>query len=504
MQVAQTVWKGLRSVKRWSLAHTYLLLSIATPLVIRTIPEILAGPWPLGFDTVWVYAPFVKDVETKGLLFSLSGIANEQAAPLVFFFLGLAASATKADPFAITKAAAPALYGFLGFSLYWFAKRGLQWDSRKSLLLVLVTTLYFVPLRFSWDMYKNTLGLAFLFLALTYLESGQNSREKWLLATFSGLTILSSELTSVVLGSVTGILFLWSKIQKRHWNWHLLVLAGISVVAVLFYLHVLVPRVIPYSPLAPPLPQSIFPYDYVGANEDAYVYPTLFDVYASVLALTAFLLGPILLLAFRGFFPERRLFSMSFALGIGAFSLLFSPFAAIPAWHRWLYMLAFPILILATGGLLTFSRRGRIAILGILVLSAAAFIGPSDGGALPYFTTSYTVRYIPPSLMRTTVLLADSPDVVRVATWLNQRLQPDSILVANIWFTGWAKLYVDTMPVYTFVNPLQVDSASLSGFSHVYAIDWAGGSGEVGPVLLPAGATEIFTSGRISAYELIR
>src|SRR3989304_2732166 len=39
MQVAQTEWKGRRSDKRWSRAHTYLLLSIATPLVIRTIPE---------------------------------------------------------------------------------------------------------------------------------------------------------------------------------------------------------------------------------------------------------------------------------------------------------------------------------------------------------------------------------------------------------------------------------------------------------------------------------
>ncbi len=136
--------------------EAFLLFSIAFPLSIRTIPEILAGPWPLGFDTVLAYAPFVKDVETQGFGAALARIYP--AAPLVYAFLGIAAVSTGAPPFAITKCAAPLLYGFLVLSLYYFGRRRLHWDQRKSLFLVLVTTLYFVPLRFSWDMYKTSSG----------------------------------------------------------------------------------------------------------------------------------------------------------------------------------------------------------------------------------------------------------------------------------------------------------------------------------------------------------
>lgn len=146
-------WRRLLEATK---SRRFLLLSILFPFFLRVIPEILAGPWPLGFDTVLSYAPFVKDVETQGLGSAFASFFTfNHPAPLVYVLLGFGAVATGAPPFAITKAAAPLLYGFLGLSLYYFGRRGLQWDQGKSLFLVLVTTLYFVPLRFSWDMHKN-------------------------------------------------------------------------------------------------------------------------------------------------------------------------------------------------------------------------------------------------------------------------------------------------------------------------------------------------------------
>jgi hypothetical protein len=80
----------------------------------------------LGFDTVWIYAPFVKEVQTKGLEEAFSGVYP--AAPLVCALLGIGAAVTGATPFVITQAPAPLLNGFLGLSLYYFGRRGLQWD----------------------------------------------------------------------------------------------------------------------------------------------------------------------------------------------------------------------------------------------------------------------------------------------------------------------------------------------------------------------------------------
>jgi hypothetical protein len=237
---------------------------------------------------------------------------------------------------------------------------------------------------------------------------------------------------------------------------------------------------------------------------DVYAYPTLTDVYVSVLTLTGFLFAPILPLTVHGVLKDRRIVMTSGVLAIGAFSLLVSPYAALPAWHRWLYMLAFPALILATNGVLRLGRKGRIGVLVILIFLAASYIGPPSGASLPYYSTAYTLRYVPPSLMRNTVGLEDCSDVVRVVSWLNDQRVQDSLLVANIWFVGWAKLYANSMDVYGFVDPSQVTKGNSTSYQHVYVLDWAFGQGGFQARLLPVGAFEVYVSGRIAVYEIVR
>src|SRR5439155_24981339 len=143
---------------------------------------------------------------------------NEQAAPFVYVLLGLVAIATHAAPFAVTKGAAPLLYGFLGLSLYSFGRRGLGWSKERSLLLVGVSALYFVPLRFSWYMYKNTLGLSFFFLVLADLGRTHGGRCRLVLVLGAALCILSSELTAALLAGTALSLTLWTRFVGRRWD----------------------------------------------------------------------------------------------------------------------------------------------------------------------------------------------------------------------------------------------------------------------------------------------
>jgi len=147
---------------KYLITHRMAFFSLSFPALIRSIPELIAGPWPLGFDTVSSYAPFVKIVQTQGLEPAFAGLLwREHVAPLLYWILGLIASFISLSPFAVTKSIAPLLYALLGVSLYSFARRGLVWDQKKAFLLVIIASLYFVPLRLSWDLYKNTLGYAF-------------------------------------------------------------------------------------------------------------------------------------------------------------------------------------------------------------------------------------------------------------------------------------------------------------------------------------------------------
>jgi hypothetical protein len=206
----------------------------------------------------------------------------------------------------------------------------------------------------------------------------------------------------------------------------------------------------------------------------------------------------------KGRFLDIRLTTFSVVLGIGSFSILVSPYAALPAWHRWLFMLVFPGIVLGTAGFLRLRQRARIAVVLVLVFLGIAYIGPPNGFSFPYYTTPGTWSYVPPSLMRNTVLLQDCPDVVRAAAWINDLGTPSSVVLADIWFVGWAKLYVKSMDVYGFVDPSQVTTGNFTSYPHVYVLDWALGQGGFQARLLPAGASEVYVSGRIAVYEIAR
>ncbi len=502
MRTVNSLRRVLEVLGQWSVTHKFLLLSAAIPLVIRTIPEVLAGPWPLGFDTVWIYAPFVKDVETKGFQASFQGVVDLRAAPLMYVLLGLAAVATNAAPFALTKATAPVLYAFLGFAIYFFGRRGLGWTPQKCLLLVVVSTLYFVPLRFSWDMYKNTLGYSLFLLALSELGRVSLRRGGPFLFLYSGLCILASELTAVLLGATALVLVLWTVFKEKKWDVPTALVAGFGGIALLYYGHFLVQPISPETPLARLPPQTGILYNYVGSNVDVHVYPALLDVYVSVFALTALLFAPILWPAIAGRFPDTRLLASSFVLGVGSFSLLVSPFAAIPSWHRWLYMLVFPALVFATGSFFRLNRRPQVIVLAILVLLGGTFIAMPDDLALPYYTSPQTLRFIPPSLLRNTVGLQDSPDVVTVLLWFDDLRISRAVLIADIWFVGWAKLYVGSVPIYEFVHWAQIDGGNFSAYDRVFLLYWVVGQGGYQSQRALVDAPQMFSSGRIALYEI--
>lgn len=478
------------------------LLAVALPVIIRTIPELLAGPYPLGFDTLWVYAPFVRDVENNGFAAAMLELGSRRSAPLMYLLIAIVASLSRAEPFLVVKGAAPLLHGFLVFSMYYLAKRGLGWDNKRCLLIILVSTLYFVPLRFSWDMYKNSLGYGLLILALAHLRKSSTSRERWSFFLLAGLSILASELTAVLLGAIMGLIFLQDLVRRRRWNLAALATGVTAFAAILIYLRLMFPVSAPASPLAPIPRMTSFPYNYIGSAVDIYNYPGLGDVYVTVLFLSGMILAPLLPFALLGLRRDRLVCTWTFALVVGAFSLLVVPFAAFPLWHRWLFMLTFPALIFTVRGLSRFGRKSVLAFLLVIVLLSTSFMVLLPANAFPYYSNPYTLPYIPSSMVQNTVPLEDSPDIIKALQWLNEMRFEESVLLAHISFVGWAKLYSNIPSIYGFVDADQVNDGNFSAFRHVFLVYWAPTKGWFEASLLPEGTVEIHRSGNIALFEL--
>ncbi len=172
------------------------LIAFLIPLIIRCAPELLNGPYIVGFDTMGFYVPNTLLWLQNG--FELWGYLT--FAPLFYTLLMSVVGA--GIPIIIALKVLPPLFlGLLSLSIYFFARNGLGWSSHKSLMPALLGTIYFVALRISWDMLRNELGLIFLFVALTLLTKKTNDKKRnyLFLSLLSFAVVLSHQLTSVLL-----------------------------------------------------------------------------------------------------------------------------------------------------------------------------------------------------------------------------------------------------------------------------------------------------------------
>src|SRR3989442_10742373 len=131
--------------------HKLAFAAFLVPLSIRSIPEILSGPYPVGWDIIAYYVPNTIDM--------VSGRMNVweiiTSPPVMYAITVPAYVLTRTNLVLTFKVLGPILYGFLGWSIFWFCQRRLHWSGSKALYAVLFISAYFVTLRISWDAYQT-------------------------------------------------------------------------------------------------------------------------------------------------------------------------------------------------------------------------------------------------------------------------------------------------------------------------------------------------------------
>src|SRR5690348_8296550 len=145
----------------------FALAAFLIPLAIRTVPEIIVGPYPIGWDIIAYYIPNSIDLASGSM--NLWGVITSP--PLMYAIVVPTYILTKANLILIFKVLGPILYGFLGWSIFTFCVRRLQWSGKKAIYAVLFISAYFVTMRISWDAYQAELGLGLFLLAQTIIEA---------------------------------------------------------------------------------------------------------------------------------------------------------------------------------------------------------------------------------------------------------------------------------------------------------------------------------------------
>ena len=463
------------------------LAALLIPFTIRIIPELIAGPYPIGYDTIGSYVPFMLDWST-GNFKSFNPFIGGW---ILYAVLGITYTYTHIDPVAITKLTAPLLYSGLVFSEYCFARRTLGWDEKKSGFLIVVSSLYFASLRVSWDLFRNTLGLVMLFPALILNQELLTKRRAVLLAAISWLIVATHLLVGTLLLGISLLGFLQTKEGR-------------------------IPRVLAMLPGAAEFVSSLVGFQFKGTSIISFGASTIEPL--SSYAFAGFVLLPLFPMALFGFARTAnaaiRSWCLTCLVGIvlGTTPLATNPGLITP--DRWALMLSVPMIIIAVEG---YSRlhfkplRKWFPISGFLKLSwlclvallGITFMALPAADAFPYFVSFATTS--PTSMLQSTVPLEDSQSLVTAISWLSSNARPGAVIMADHVMGGWLReYYKGTNPVVGYGPELTLQqdlTLTLSkGYQIVYTLWWIDHFGLYGEPTVPSGFEVTHIEGRIGVF----
>jgi len=484
--------------------HILPAMAFLVPFAIRLIPEILVGPYIMGFDTMGFYVPNTLAWLNEGIdLWGLLAVA-----PL-FYTILMAIAAAGVPLIVALKVIPPLLLGVLGSSIYLYAHKGLGWSFIKSLAPALLGTIYFVALRVSWDMLRSELGLIFLFIVLTILAQIKNkSWRHYFLLTFAMFAVaLSHQLAATIMLWIIFLKIVYTLYQKDVYKSLYLVVSSLPAATFFFFINFL-----SYTPA--------LLVEYQNTTGSPLANWLGFSSYFAMLASEAgfffycFLpLIPLLLLSIKRF---GTLQLRSWLLLI--FILLLIPFSFVSPF-RWLLLLIYPLSFYVTEALsklsshkpkhIRFSMQ-RIAVLYLIlstgILSFGFIFFPPET-PFAYFNPEYLNYYqyqIPSSMQQNTISIKDFQATENALQWFKENENSTAIILTHVVFYSWAlqTLNADQIRNYGFDDPLK--SAGLArqeGHTQIFLIWWISGKGWYAQSTLPSAFQEVYHDGNIAIYH---
>jgi len=495
------------SIKAWTGNHAYIFpfLAFIIPLIVRTIPEILMGPYVLGFDTMGFYIP-------NTLVFLHSGGADLTLYLLngqLFYAIFTSIVAAGGSAIWTLKVIPPLLLGFLGLSIYAYAKKGLAWSSLKSVFVAVLGTVYFVALRSSWDLLREEFGFVFLFVVLMLLIKQKNSSWKHyaLLSLAIGAVVLSQQLVSVIMFGVV-IFTVAYELFRKNFSEAAKVL-GVSLPWAIFFVIVYLSGAVQsgFLNVSTTVVSPLTTWTGFASYQSMLISEGGFFLYCFLPLLPLIVIGICL-------FGNLQLRSWL----ILSLILLFIPFASVSPF-RWILMLMYPFAFYATDSLsrlksIKWKRfhitASRIAIL-YLVLSTAilsfGFIFMTSENAYFYFNSAKFNSYpnqIPSSMLQNTLPVSDCQSTINALQWFKENVSSSAILLTHTAFYGWALLTLSENQVrnYGFGNPANAATAvAQEGYTQIYLIWWINGQGWYEQPTVASAFHEIYQSGEIAIYH---
>ncbi|HJR46749.1 MAG TPA: hypothetical protein VJ799_01200 [Nitrososphaeraceae archaeon] len=438
--------------------HAALVVFILC-IALRAAPELIAYPYPIGYDVINYYIPTVTNFEDKW------DIVSKQF-PLYVTFLYIVSITTGLPAYSVIVAVIIAMTGIFGVSIFYLGRTLLKLGISHSVFIAIFAILQLAVLRTTWDFHRDIFALTTMIFVFSLLS--RNNAGWKPLALILGLTTLTVAADRMV-GALFSVSVAVYAIVTRRRD---IALTGILAIAMFYALAV--------STQSTPDIKTITSTEIPQNNKE------LKEFYNPIDLLLFFIVvnGLLLAAAAIGFLNiKNTLLKIPLLVCLmGSFSWLAFPENRYLLADRWIILAGIFLSVFAGYGILHLIRnlRRRFTIAGC-ILGAFAVLGvsfaviPHHSATALYGIIGLHSEHLPPLTMQfNSIDVEDNDELLSAIAWINKNTEQDALIVGQNHWRGFMELYLENERTYHFSEDPQTTAEALSKRGQqVYLIEFS-------------------------------
>jgi hypothetical protein len=417
--------------------------------LIRIIPEIIAYPYPIGYDTINYYIPLANEIKFDSLNYQFN---------IFSYFIYILKTFTSLNPYNLIIVLSSITYGLFSISIYLLLN---VLNVKFDWLMTIFILFQISALRTTWDLQKDILALSFTFLIFYFILKDRNTRYHknkiiyfGLIISLVILTIFTDTMISFLIILSLSIYFIIKKDKK-----YIISLGMIITILVTTFLI---------------LNGDNNNNSQISRNINTILNGTIEEnVHYSPLNLVILFIminGLLLPFLFYGLKYLRELL-LYIPLGltlVGSFTWLVLSYSSILLPDRWIILSGIFISIFSSYGLVKLSSSSYafsnyknkinykilIPILSTYILIGLFYMILPSTYAFPIYGLFYgfTQNFVPITMQFNSIDITDNEDLVMTIDWLNNNTDSDSIIYGNLHFKGWMEILLKEQRTFKYNN----------------------------------------------------
>ena len=410
--------------------YPYLIV-FSVAVILRLIPEILAFPYPIGYDVINYYLPILTNFDDHWI-----SVSNQF--PLYILLLHAITSIFHIDPRIAITASAVLIFGSFSLVIHSIARNIFHLSNYQSIFLSLFVIFQVSVLRTSWDLHKDMLALTITLYCLSYLGTISNVSKRIMLTILplSIISVLSDRMIGFLL---TSVYILYTLVKRERMIAILATITSIIFsVGLLNSIDIITNNIMLGSTANDALQQS-----YNSLNLGV-----LFLVMCGILLPTGVI----------GFMKAKNVIlkiPLIISL-VGSFTWIIYPYTSALLPDRWIIIFSIFLSIFSGYGFVTLIESKRITISHkklnnyLVILIPFLFLGSvfatsPNGSYLNFYGLfhEYVHYYDPMTMQYNSISIPESESLVSLINWMNNNTPSGSIIVGSKHLRGWMELELE-------------------------------------------------------------